>query len=339
MKSITLLSSLVAAATLTTTTHAVTYYNCTSTSGCTQVRKWHPTEAWQRSNYTQTKYPIILQHGMSGSSENTPASFYGIPEDLALNGSQVFLTETTGFQNSEIRGEMLLQQLQTIQAITQSEKFNLIGHSHGGFDIRYVAGVRPDLVASATAVGSPTRGSEVADFIQGIKETIAPYDQGKLTNFIGDAVNLLGKLSDVTNTNDNLKQDSLAGLYSLTKKGTAEFNQKFPVAIEQQCDSNTTQAHYSNGVAYYSWSGTSQLTNPVDPLDYGLAILNVLFKGQPNDGLVSRCSSHVGYVVRDNYGMNHLDEINQTLGLVNLFEANPKAVHRAQVNRLKQQGF
>jgi triacylglycerol lipase len=31
---------------------------------------------------------------------------------------------------------------------------------------------------------------------------------------------------------------------------------------------------------------------------------------EANDGLVGKCSSHLGTVIRDNYFHNHLDEVN-----------------------------
>jgi triacylglycerol lipase len=37
--------------------------------------------------------------------------------------------------------------------------------------------------------------------------------------------------------------------------------------------------------------------------------------------------------------MNHLDEVNQILGLVSIFESNPKTVFRAHANRLKNAGL
>lgn len=318
------------------TASAVTYYNCTSTSGCTKVSKW----SWGKNTvYAKTKHPVVLQHGMMGSNPTANPNFYGIQEDLAKNGAAVYLTETNAFHSSMVRGETLLKQLETIQATTDTQKFNLVGHSHGGFDIRYVAGVRPDMVASVTAVGSPARGSEIAEMVTGITTAIAPMLDGKILQAVASIVNWVGSLQDNAHVKDNLQQDSLAGLKSLTFKGAAEFNARFPTAIESTCDSHTNQADYENGVVYYSWSGTSQLTNPFDPVDYGMSLLNVFFKGQPNDGLVSRCSSHVGYVIRDNYKMNHLDEINQNFGLVNWFEANPKTVHRTQINRLKNKGL
>ena len=61
------------------------------------------------------------------------------------------------------------------------------------------------------------------------------------------------------------------------------------------------------GVRYFSWSGTGVLTNVLDISDAFLGI-TALFYGEANDGLVGRCSSHLGDVIRDNYFQNHLDD-------------------------------
>ncbi|MGK3847892.1 triacylglycerol lipase, partial [Enterococcus faecium] len=61
--------------------------------------------------------------------------------------------------------------------------------------------------------------------------------------------------------------------------------------------------------------------------------------GKPNDGLVGQCSNHLGVVIRDNYTMNHLDEVNQIAGLVSVFDTSPVAVFRTHINRLKLAGL
>ncbi len=66
---------------------------------------------------------------------------------------------------------------------------------------------------------------------------------------------------------------------------------------------------------------------------------SLAFGFSANDGLVGRCSSHFGRVIRDDYFMNHLDEVNQTLGLHSLFETDPKTVYLQQANRLKNAGL
>ena len=93
-----------------------------------------------------------------------------------------------------------------------------------------------------------------------------------------------------------------------------------------------------NGVRYYSWSGTGILTNALDVSDAGMALTS-FFYGEANDGLVGRCSSHLGDVIRDNYFQNPLDEVNQILGLVSIFESNPVTLFRAHANRLKNLGL
>ena len=64
-----------------------------------------------------------------------------------------------------------------------------------------------------------------------------------------------------------------------------------------------------------------------------------LFIGGANDGLVSQCSSHLGVVLRDNYSMNHLDEVNLMFGSRDMFSTDPKSVYRGHANRLKLAGL
>jgi triacylglycerol lipase len=44
-------------------------------------------------------------------------------------------------------------------------------------------------------------------------------------------------------------------------------------------------------------------------------------------------------VIRDNYFHNHIDEINHALGLVSIFETNPKTLFRNHASRLKNLGL
>src|SRR5690606_31449197 len=118
-------------------------------------------------DYTETKYPIVLCHGMSGFDKlfGIYEYFYAIPHALELGGARVYVTEVPPFNSTEVCGEVLLAQVEEILAVSGAAKVNLIGHSHGGLDVRYVAAVAPELVASVTAVGSPHAGAELADFL------------------------------------------------------------------------------------------------------------------------------------------------------------------------------
>ncbi|MBW2274450.1 MAG: hypothetical protein JRG96_14355 [Deltaproteobacteria bacterium] len=88
----------------------------------------------------------------------------------------------------------------------------------------------------------------------------------------------------------------------------------------------------------YSWSGSSPVTNPMDLVDPIFGLLGLLYD-EPNDGLVEACGSHFGTVIRDDYIMNHLDEVNLLFGIVSPFEVDPKETFRTHANRLKNEGL
>jgi triacylglycerol lipase len=308
------------------TAQAANYYNCAVNTGCASVSAPNAS-----STYAKTQYPVVFAHGMLGFGKIGPVDYwYGIPADLTQNGATVYVTKVSALNSSELRGEQLLSQVQNIVAISQKAKVNLMGHSHGGQSIRYVSSVAPQLVASATSVGSPHLGSPVADLISGV----ASNDPTSLLSpILSTVVNAFGALENGFSGGGSYSQDSLKTMYALSTVGAAAFNQKFPMGLPTAtCGQGSA---VSNGVRMYSWGGTQPLTNLLDPLDGFLGLTALAFKGEANDGLVGRCSNHFGAVIRDNYGMNHVDEINHAFGLVNLLETNPKSVFRAHANRLK----
>lgn len=282
--------------------------------------------------YAKTKYPIVLAHGMAGFDElfGVYEYWFGIPDYMEDKGATVFVTEVSQFNTTEARGEQLLDQVEYIAAVTGKKKVNIIGHSHGGLDSRYVAAVRPDLVASVSTVATPHKGADLADFLAANVQN-GSFTQSVLGYFANSLGTVLGLLSGSTNP-----QNAIGALASLSSAGTAAFNARYPQGVPtSSCGAGAASA---GGVRYYSWSGTGLLTNALDVSDAAMALTNV-FYDQANDGLVDRCSSHLGDVVRDNYFQNHLDEVNQILGLVSIFETNPKELFRTHANRLKNAGL
>lgn len=283
--------------------------------------------------YTDTRYPIVLVHGLFGfdSVGGVVDYWHGIPDALERDGANVFVTQVPAVNSNVVRGEALLAQVQQILAITGAGKVNLIGHSQGGQTMRYVSGVRPDLVASATSVGTPHRGSAVADVLTGV------VDSSDFTRIVlSQIVNAFGGLIDLF-SGGGYNQDAYAALKALNSRGAARFNARYTTAaVPRDCGNG---AFVVDGVRYYSWSGTSVLTNVLDPSDGALALTSLAFKGVENDGLVGRCSSHLGRVIRDDYRMNHLDEVNQLFGLTAWFATNPVSVFRQHANRLQNAGL
>jgi triacylglycerol lipase len=286
----------------------------------------------QAATFTKTKYPIVLAHGLTGFRQlfGVVDYFFGIPDDLRSSGAQVFVTQVSAFASAEQRGEQLIDQIEHIVATTGAGKVNLIGHSEGGLDARYVMAVRPDLIASLTTVAAPHLGADFADFLDdnivdgGFNETVLDA----LGNLIGTVIDLL--------TGIPMPQDAIGALHTLSSVGAGEFNQRFPAGLAQtRCGATPASA---NGIPLYSWSGTRSLTNIFDVSDAALALTS-LFYAEDSDGLVGRCSSHFGKVVRDDYSMNHLDEVNQLFGMTSIFETSPVSVFRSHANRLRNAGL
>lgn len=256
--------------------------------------------------------------------------FYGIPHALESGGAEVYVTEVPQFNSTEVRGEALLAQIEEILAITGADKVNLIGHSHGGLDVRYVAAVAPELVASVTTVGSPHAGAELADFLRAnLKQ--GGFGEAVLSFFADRLGDVLALLSGAEHP-----QDSVAALHSLSSEGMAQFNASYPAGIpDSWCDEGD---YVVDGVRYYSWSGDRVLTNALDVSDALFGLTRLVYH-EDNDGLVGACSAHLGKVIRDDYRLNHLDEVNQAFGLVHLFGPDPEGLFRTHANRLKNQGL
>ena len=286
--------------------------------------------AQAQSTYTQTRYPVVLVHGLFGFDSFLGIDyFYGIPQALAQGGARVFVAQVSAANSTEIRGEQLLAQVKNIMAITGASKVNLIGHSHGGPTIRYVAGVAPQLVASVTSIGGVNKGSRVADILRGV----APAG-GLSEAIVSGAVKAFVALINLGSGGTSLPQTPTAAIDSLTTAGSLDFNLRFPQALPNDCGSG---ADTVGGVRYYSWAGIQPVTNLLDISDGSLGILSLVFS-EANDGLVSACSSRLGKHLGD-YRQNHIDEVNQVLGLTDWFAADPVTLYRQHANRLKLQGL
>ncbi|MFM9927540.1 triacylglycerol lipase [Variovorax sp. H27-G14] len=297
------------------------------------------------SEEARTKYPVVLVHGLLGFDNVLGIDyFYRIPGTLAEAGAKVYVAKVSAANTSEIRGEQLLKELRTLRALSKnpSQKYNLIGHSQGSPTARYVAAVQPDLVASVTSVSGLNGGSGVADLL-------ASPSMNLLLHVVVLPLinNWTGKTNFLSGSNANLRPDEpLGALASLTTASGAAFNAKYPQgrpAPGASCDVKSGPA-VVNGVRYYSWSGASTGYSLLDPTDFLLAAIgNMVFGGQPNDGMLATCSTRLGTHLGD-YRHNHLDTINHVLGNTQhgLFSYREKAVpeiFKEHAVRLKNAGL
>ncbi len=325
---------------------------------------WWP---WN-TDYTKTKYPIVLVHGAMGFDKALfggllPVDYWpGVPGEVMRSGGTVYVAQVSAVSAPETRGEQLIRELETISALTGHEKFNLIGHSFGGPTTRYAAAVRPDLIASVSTTGGSNDTNE-RDVIDPIED---PGEQE--CGIVCQTFNILAVIGGITWTEEKCTTDvySLdpavreAALISCQAVNEEVANSGLPFEPEERdafglrheafnrtfSDGRPTEwcgegAEYSNdGIAYYSWSGTAQITSLIDPSDIVMLIAAVptLIEGGQTDGLVERCRSRWGKVIRDDYPMNHLDETNMLWGLTAPFFSET-GVFRQHANRLKGKGM
>jgi triacylglycerol lipase len=303
-------------------------FACVSAVGCggSGGGEATSTSAAEVDTYAATRYPIVLIPGFLGFDKllGTVEYFSGVADALEQSGASVFQVTVSQAADSYTRGAEILPQLEAIATATGAAKLNLIGHSQGGLDARYIAAVRPDLVASITTVGTPHEGTPVASNMLG-------FPLGLGTAGVGGLADFFQLLTASTDPND-----AKACLTFLSPTGVAAFNATYPAGLPSTaCGQGPAQV---NGIQLYSWGGVSWLTNPLDILDPIWLLLGLNILG-PSDGLVPQCGSHFGTVIRDDYPYNHIDETNMVLGLVSPFAPNPITLYRNQANRLKLAGL
>lgn len=126
-----------------------------------------------RDHYETPKYPVVLAHGLLGFDELRLAGpllpgvqyWRGIKEALTQKGVQVITATVPPSGSIEMRAEELVKD---IDEGAQGKAVNIIAHSMGGLDARYmISRLRPKKfkVLSLTTIATPHRGSTVADYV------------------------------------------------------------------------------------------------------------------------------------------------------------------------------
>jgi triacylglycerol lipase len=82
----------------------------------------------------------VLAHGLGGDKPFLKC-FMGIPEDLKPLGVPVYTPKVARYGTVFARAETLKEQIMQVLEETRAPKVNIIGHSMGGLDARYLAWV------------------------------------------------------------------------------------------------------------------------------------------------------------------------------------------------------
>ena len=269
----------------------------------------------------ETKYPILMVHGVF-FRDFKHLNYWGrIPYDLEQNGATVYY----GGQHSAAAvadcAAELATRIREIVETTGCEKVNVIAHSKGGLDMRYAlqnCGIAP-YVASLTTVNTPHTGCIFADFLlktfpESVKDRIAAT-YNKAAYKLGDP-----------------NPDFMAAVGDLTATGCA--------ALEPMLAGPSNPAPLAN--IYCQSVGTLLPRATGGRFPMNLAYPIVRFFDGPNDGLVSETAFPFGekYTLltpKGKRGISHGDIID--LNRENIEDFDVREFYVDLVSDLKARGL
>lgn len=111
-----------------------------------------------------TKYPIVLVHGMMIKNFSFFPAFRFIADFLRAQGLSVYVSNQDGVATIADNASQLKEEITAILKKENCEKVNIIAHSKGGLDARYMI-AKLDMaahVASLTTLSTPHHGSRLS---------------------------------------------------------------------------------------------------------------------------------------------------------------------------------
>jgi len=250
------------------------------------------------SNPCQTKYPIILAHGMGATDDMLGFINYwwGTEKALEDKGANVFVTKVNCMDSTQNKAAQFKTQFLQIKAATGPSKINVIGHSHGTIYTRYAISNLglSSYVASHTSLCGPHRGSAVADVIIGVAGDVGGW--------------LLGATMDV--------------IYAFILGDTSPNSYDNAIAVSRPYMNNTFNPNTPNksGIYYQSYATKITLIASNDMVLTPTYWLLKYYEGD-NDGLVSVNSAKWGTfrgVQSGTFllgGVSHINAIGHFFGL------------------------
>ncbi len=262
-----------------------------------------------------TKYPILLVHGVFFRDFRYFNYWGRIPEELTKNGARIYYGEHQSAASVETSATELSERIRKIIQETGCEKVNIIAHSKGGIDCRYAIShtdIAP-YVASLTTINTPHRGCKFADYLL---KKVPRSTQQKLANTYNTALRKLG----------DKNPDFIAAVRDLTSERCMILDQTMPVSKDIYCNS--------------IGSKLNRAANGKFPLNFSYYLVNH-FDGF-NDGLVGEQSfrwneNYTLLTISGKRGISHGDMID--LNRENIPGFDVRKFYVELVHDLKRQGL
>lgn len=224
----------------------------------------------------RTRYPLLLIHGLNCRDDWIFPYWGRVADILRSHGASVFLSGQDAWGSVPGNARALLRRGEDILAETGSERLNLIAHSKGGLEARYLISTLGFAAASLTTICTPHHGSKAA--AEWLKRE-------RVCRVVGRG------LEGFWRARGDRDPDFLAAVTALTPETMARFNEENPD---------------SPRVYYQSWG--ARLDGPGwDPMDR--LQLWLTRADAPTDGLVSPDSAVWGNYRGTLEGVSHQDGV------------------------------
>lgn len=205
-----------------------------------------------------TKYPVVLVHGMMAKDFPFWRAFRGISGFLRKQGVTVYVTNQDGVGSIETNAQQLKEEILQILHKENCEKVNLIAHSKGGLDSRYMISCldMAEHVASLTTLSTPHHGSGLSAHLLKMPSFLA-----KVIAFFNDTLfRLLGdKHPDILQLGRELTKEAMENFnaavpnsaqvyyqsFSSTAPGKKAFLRFIPYQISRYCEQDDTDGMVS----------------------------------------------------------------------------------------------
>jgi triacylglycerol lipase len=138
------------------------------------------------------KYPVLLVHGSGIRDKILGINYWGrIPKEIEKKGIKVYYGGTDAWGSIEKNARMLKIRIENIIRETGVDKINIVAHSRGGLEARYLISSLHlhDSIASLTTISTPHKGVKamnIALYIPGFIYKPAAFFMDLWYKILGD---------------------------------------------------------------------------------------------------------------------------------------------------------
>lgn len=197
-----------------------------------------------------TVYPVLLVHGIVFKESKIFKAFGKIGKKLKEAGYKVYTSRQDGFGTVENNAAQLKVQIEEILRKEGAQKINLIAHSKGGLDCKYLIknlGME-DKVASLTTLCTPHKGSPVASRILKLPKPLLKFTAFWINfwyRLFGDkhpdAYGVCRQLQRCENSEEDFSDKVYCQSFSATiERAKDDFVMSIPLAFSRKAEKGDT---------------------------------------------------------------------------------------------------